>query len=410
MQDQFTNAKKQLENVAKLIKLDKDILAQLSEPERLLRVSIPVKMDDGSTKVFIGFRSQHSSALGPYKGGIRFHQDVSESEVKALSMWMSWKTSTVDLPLGGGKGGVIVDPKELSQKELEQVASGFARKIAAIIGEDIDVPAPDVNTDGQVMGWMVDEYQKVTGNKSKAVFTGKNIEDGGSQGRTEATGYGGVYVMEELARKEGFKPGETSIAIQGFGNVGYYFAELAHELGYKIVALSDSKGGIYDAKGFDPAEVMAFKEKNGSLINYPGSESVSNEKLLELNVDILVPSALENVITAENANNIKAKYIFEMANGPVTPDADVILHERGIITVPDILANAGGVTVSYFEWVQNREDKYWTKEDVLEKLREKITKAFAASYKNMQKLNVDMRTATYALAVQRVVNAMAGNN
>jgi len=406
MNDPYKNAQEQLSKVAKILKLSPDIIDVLSQPNKLLTVKIPVKMDDGLIKVFTGFRSQHNNARGPYKGGIRFHQNVSESEVKALSMWMSWKCSTVDLPYGGGKGGVIVNPKELSLRELELLSRGYVSKIYEIIGQDKDIPAPDVNTDGQIMSWMLDEYSKLMGQESLATFTGKPLEKGGSQGRTEATGFGGVYVMEELLKQEGLAKENVTIAIQGFGNVGYYFAQAAFNLGCKIVAISDSKGGIYLESGINPKVALAYKELTGSLKGFEASNTITNEELLLLDVSVLVPSALENVITKDNAMNIKAKYIIEMANGPVTPEADLILAERNILFVPDILANAGGVTVSYFEWLQNRENRYWEKTDVLEMLREKITKAFSDSYKTMKELDVDLRLATYSLAVQRVVEAL----
>jgi glutamate dehydrogenase/leucine dehydrogenase len=394
-----------LETVAEIINLEDDMVELLSEPNKLLRVSIPVKMDDGSMRTFVGFRSQHSNARGPYKGGIRFHQDVSESEVKALSMWMSWKTSTADIPLGGGKGGVIVDPKQLSNSELEKLARGYAKSISEIIGEEKDIPAPDVNTTPEIMDWMSDAYRQASGVDSNAVFTGKPVESGGSQGRTEATGYGGVYILEELLAAKDENIAGMSVAIQGFGNVGYYFAELAHEQGMKIVALSDSKGGIYAESGIDPKQAMAYKQENGKLQGMPESENISNDELLLLDAEVLVPSALENVISKDNADEIKAKYIIEMANGPVTPEADEVLYDRGLISVPDILANAGGVTVSYFEWLQNLQQEKWEKKDVLDKLREKMKTAFKASYESMNKRNVDMRMGTYALAVARVAEA-----
>jgi glutamate dehydrogenase/leucine dehydrogenase len=405
MSDPHSNAKRQLETVAEIINLEDDMVELLSEPNKLLRVSIPVKMDDGSMRTFVGFRSQHSNARGPYKGGIRFHQDVSESEVKALSMWMSWKTSTADIPLGGGKGGVIVDPKQLSNSELEKLARGYAKCISEIIGEEKDIPAPDVNTTPEIMDWMSDAYRQASGVDSNAVFTGKPVESGGSQGRTEATGYGGVYILEELLAAKDENIAGMSVAIQGFGNVGYYFAELAHEQGMKIVALSDSKGGIYAESGIDPKQAMAYKQENGKLQGMPESENISNDELLLLDAEVLVPSALENVISKDNADEIKAKYIMEMANGPVTPEADEVLYDRGIISVPDILANAGGVTVSYFEWLQNLQQEKWEKKDVLDKLREKMKTAFKASYESMNKRNVDMRMGTYALAVARVAEA-----
>jgi len=363
-----------------------------------------VLMDSGELKMFTGYRSQHNNALGAYKGGIRFHPNVSESEVKALSMWMSWKCAAVDLPLGGGKGGIIVDPKNLSTSELEKLSRGYVGAIYEIIGEDRDVPAPDVNTDGRIMQWMLAEYESLLGKKSPATFTGKPISAGGSEGRTEATGYGGVYVLQALLSREA-KSAPQTIAIQGYGNVGYHFAELAFDLGHKIIALSDSQGGIFNSDGIDPRMAMAYKEKTGHLAGHAGAQEITNEDLLELEADVLVPSALENVITADNAAKVKAHYIIEMANGPVTPDADKILFEKRIISVPDIVANAGGVTVSYFEWWQNKHSERWSKQDVLEQLKSKITKAFMDSYDKMRKLQVPLRTAAYAIAVERVAQA-----
>lgn len=407
MTDPFSNAQTQLHQVAGIIKVDEGALARLEVPKKLVTVNLAVLMDNGSTKVFKGFRSQHDDARGPYKGGIRFHPNVSESEVKALSMWMTWKCAIADIPYGGAKGGVIVDPKELSEAELERLSRAYVRAIADDIGEDKDVPAPDVNTGGQIMTWMLDEYEKNLGRKSPATFTGKPIEQGGSQGRTEATGYGGVYVLNALMEKEGKKREGMTVAVQGIGNVGSYFALKAFEEGYTIVALSDSRGGIYDKNGIDPQKALEHKKKTGSLSGFADAKSISNEELLLLSVDVLVPSALENVITNENADKIAAAYIIEMANGPVTPEADEILFNKGILSVPDVLSNSGGVSVSYFEWVQNKENTQWTKDEVLEKLKQKITKAFEEAYASSKKLKVNMRMGTYALAVDRVVKAMA---
>jgi glutamate dehydrogenase len=411
MNNPFQNAQEQLRTAADILGLSQDIVAKLSEPDKVIPLNIEVEMDNGETKIFQGFRSQHSNARGPYKGGIRFHQNVSEDEVKALSMWMSWKTAVVDIPMGGGKGGVIVDPKQLSEAELERLSRGFVKELYKYIGPDVDVPAPDVNTTPQIMAWMVDEYAKQTGKDLKevlATFTGKPLNLGGSEGRTEATGQGGVYILEELASEFGLTPDQTKIAVQGFGNVGYWFAKLAYDLGYKVVVLSDSKGGIFDSAGIDPEQALEYKKQNGKLVGFSGDE-ISNVDLLELDVDILVPSALENVITKNNAEKIKAKYIVEMANGPVTPEADKILHEKGIIFVPDILANAGGVTVSYFEWLQNKDDKYWTKEEVLEKLKPIMSKAYKSTREAMDQHKVNMRMGAYALAVSRVAEATTNN-
>lgn len=405
MDNPFLNAQKQLREAAEILGLAEETTERLSWPDRVLKFTIPVKMDDGSIKVFHGFRSQHNNARGPYKGGIRFHPNVSEDEVRALSTWMTWKCATTNIPYGGGKGGVIVDPAKLSINELERLSRGYIRQIFPIIGVDKDIPAPDVNTDGQIMSWMVDEYAKINGKEELGVITGKPVGSGGSLGREQATGQGGVHILEEIAKDNKLSPGSTSVAIQGFGNVGYWFAKLAFDLGFKIVALSDSKGGIYSEDGFDPMKVLEYKEKNRSMKGFGGKE-ISNEELLELDVDVLVPAALENVITKENADKIKARFIIEMANGPVTPEADVILYKKGITSVPDVLANAGGVTVSYFEWLQNKEGKYWTEQEVLEKLKPLIVAAYKDSVEAMNKYKVDMRMGTYVLAVKRVADAM----
>lgn len=404
--DPFLNAQTQIRKVSEVIELDKGLLEVLLNPQRVLEVKLPLRMDSGELKVLTAYRSQHNNALGPFKGGIRFHQNVSIEEVKALSTWMTWKCAAADLPLGGGKGGIIVDPKELSKKELERLSRAYARAIADIIGEDKDVPAPDVNTDGEIMGWMLDEYEQVIQRKSPATFTGKTLLDEGSKGRTEATGYGGVYVMQELLKQLSIEVPQT-IAIQGFGNVGYYFAELAYQLGHKIVAISDSKGGVYSASGIDPVAAMDFKNREGRLLGLPNTKEISNEELLELSVDVLVPSALENVITDANVERIKAKLIIEMANGPITPTADEVLFKKGILSVPDIIANAGGVTVSYFEWEQNKKGEKWGKEEVLGKLSSKITKAFNDTYAKMKELGTNMRVAAYAIAVSKVAQAEA---
>lgn len=405
MHDPFSSSQAQLKEVAALIKLPTDDLNRLLEPERILIVQIPVVMDDGHTQMFTGYRSQHNNSRGPYKGGIRFHPNVSLSEVKALSMWMTWKCAIADIPFGGGKAGVIVDPKKLSDTELENLTRGFGEKIASIIGDDVDVPAPDVNTDGRIMNWMRESYEKYVGKKSPATFTGKSVEQGGSEGRTEATGYGGVYVMNRLFEKKGQSHTGVTVAIQGIGNVGSYFARKAATDGYTIVALSDSKVGLYDANGLDPEKVLAYKKEHGTLAGYKAQE-ISPDDILYLDVDVLVPAALEQVITGENADKIQAKTIIEMANGPVTPEADVILKKRHIVSVPDVLANSGGVTVSYFEWYQNKHDEHWKKDDVLKKLQDTITKAFDQCDATTTQLNVTMRMGAYAVAVDKVVKAM----
>ena len=399
-------AQKQLEKVDQYLHVDKNILARLKNPDRVLKVYLPVKMDNGEVKVFEGFRSQHNNARGPYKGGIRFHQNVSEDEVKALSMWMTWKCAVANIPFGGGKGGVIVNTKELSQGELERLSRSYIDAISPIIGENIDVPAPDVHTNPQIMSWMIDEYMKVTGKREFGVLTGKPQNLWGSAGRTQATGRGGVFVLDSLLKELNMVAKDTTIAIQGLGNVGYWFAKLAYDEGYKIIALSDSKGGIFNEQGLDPEKVLEFKNKTGSVINFPGSKNISNSELLELKVDILVPAAIEEVINEGNANNIKAKAVIEMANGPVTPEADEILSKRGIISVPDILANSGGVTVSYFEWAQDKAGYFWSEEEVNQKLKKIMVDAFNNVWSIAKDKNINLRISAYILAVSRVVEAM----
>lgn len=380
----YQNAVKQLETVAKYLNLQGRILEELKCPKRVIKADLKVKMDNGKYQIFKAFRSQHNDAVGPHKGGIRFHPNVSEDEVKALSMWMTWKCSVVGIPYGGAKGGIICDPKNMSEAELERLSRAYIRAIAKYIGPWKDVPAPDVNTSGREMAWMVDEYEKITGKHEPGVITGKPVEMGGSLGRTEATGLGGFYVLEQLRKtwKGRILPKNITIAVQGVGNVGSWFIEFAKKAGYQIVAWSNSKGGEYQNK------------------------KITNEELLELAVDVLVPAALENVITKENVNRVRAKYIIEMANGPVTPEADEILHKKGIISIPDVLANAGGVTVSYFEWCQNNMGYYWEKEEVFKKLKVIMDKAFREVWRIYQTKKVNPRMAAYILAVDRVVKTM----
>lgn len=379
MSNPYKNAVKQLEEVAKYIDLQGSSLEVLKCPKRVHRADLRVKMDNGKTEIFKAFRSQHNDAVGPYKGGIRFHQDVTEDEVKALSMWMTIKCSVVGIPYGGGKGGVIVDPKKLSQGELERLSRVYMKAFYKHLGVWKDVPAPDVNTTPQIMAWMLDEYEKLTGRHEPGVITGKPIELGGSKGRGVATGLGGFYVTERLweIRKGATLPkAKTTVAIQGYGNAAYWYADYMNKAGYKIVAVSDSKGGIYKTEGCDPTVLMEHKKKTGSVVGFEGSKEISNGDLLELKVDILAPAALESVITKENAAKVKAKYIIELANGPVTPEADDILHKMGVVVLPDVLCNAGGVTVSYFEWVQNNMGYYWEEKEIFSKLKVIMDKAF----------------------------------
>lgn len=396
----------------------------LATPAVVHEGTIAVKMDDGSTKEFQAFRSQHNNARGPYKGGIRFHQGVTKEEVMALSIWMTWKCAVTGIPYGGGKGGVVVNPKELSSAELQRLSRAYVRFLGAAVGPWTDIPAPDVNTNGQIMAWMADEWQKLTLEKNDgllqtnplATFTGKPLDLGGSQGRDEATGLGGVYVLEELAKVLNWeRKKDIKIAIQGFGNVGYWFAHHADALGYRVVAVSDSQGGVHVPTGLHPEATLKCKKETGKVTDCMCSpetcdvtlgSAITNAELLELDVDVLVPSALENVITAENAHKIKAKVVIEMANGPVSPEAEAVLLEKGILVVPDVLANAGGVSTSYFEWVQNLQGQTWEKSAVLAQLKPLMVSAFAAMWKMAQEQKLSLRMATYSRAVKRVVDAM----
>lgn len=403
----FEIAQAQLDEAARLLKLDPAVHALLREPIRELHITIPVRMDDGTTRVFKGFRVQYNDARGPSKGGIRFHPDETIDTVRALAAWMTWKCSVVDIPLGGAKGGVICNPKELSQGELERLSRAYVRQVGRILGPEMDVPAPDVYTTPQVMAWMMDEYSVLTGQNQFGVITGKPLALGGSKGREDATARGGLYCIREAARLLGCDPHGATIAIQGFGNAGQWAARLGPRLlGVNIVAVSDSHGGIYCPDGLDAEEVIAYKKKTGSVVGFPGAQPISNDDLLELKVDILVPAALEGVITAENANRVKAKVIAELANGPTTPEADQILHENGVYVIPDFLCNSGGVTVSYFEMVQNSYQRYWSEKTVHERLNERITSAFHTVHNRAQTLNVHNRLAAYCVAVERVAEAV----
>ena len=402
----FDNAMVQLGKAANLINLESDTRAILSAPRRLLEVSIPVVMDDGKVHVFTGFRSQFNDALGPFKGGIRYHQNVTREEVKALSFWMMMKCAVVGIPLGGGKGGVIVNPKELSERELEQLSRGYIRAIYKYIGPTQDIPAPDVYTNAQIMAWMMDEYERLSGEHAPGMITGKPLSVGGSLGRDFSTAQGGAYVLFEAARRLGLNPNKTRVAIQGYGNAGSHMASIVHGAGYKVVAVSDSRGGIYTSQGLDPDAVSVHKEKTGSVTLFSGAETISNDDILTLDVDVLIPAALENVITVDNAMVIQAPLIVELANGPISPEADDILHQDGKTVIPDILANAGGVTVSYFEQVQNAANYYWTEDDVMAKLEPIMLRAFDAVWQKKEFHDVDMRTAAFIVALERVEQAM----
>jgi glutamate dehydrogenase/leucine dehydrogenase len=363
-------------------------------------------MDDGSFRVFTGYRVQYNDALGPTKGGIRYHPDLTLDEVTALAAWMTWKTAVTGLPLGGGKGGIRCCPKEMSKAELERLTRGFVRTIAKFIGSSTDVPAPDVYTDAQTMAWMMDEYSEIMGYPAFGVVTGKPVNVGGSVGRNEATSRGVMYVVVQAAKHLGIDLGNATVAVQGYGNVGYHAARLLHEIGCKIIAVSDSKGGAYNLDGLNPAKVLEHKNRTGSVVDYPESRPISNEQLLEMECDILVPSALENQVTGTNAARVRAKIVAEGANGPIAPEADDILFKKGVFVIPDILANSGGVIVSYFEQVQNQMNFYWPEEEVRVKLENTITKAFKEALRVARQYDVNMRTAAYMLAVKRVADAL----
>lgn len=402
----FEMAKIPLQKAIEKMDLDAGVKKLMEQPERSMEVSIPVKMDDGRTEVFTGYRAQHSTAVGPAKGGIRFHPDVCLDEVKTLSFWMTCKCSVVGLPYGGGKGGITVDPSKLSEGELERLSRGYIQKIAAIIGEKLDVPAPDVNTNGKIMAWMVDEYEKIVGHAAPGVITGKPIIVGGSLGRTEATGRGVMLSVREACKKINIDIKQATCAVQGFGNVGSWAAKLIYDLGAKIVAISDVHGAIYCEAGLNPYEAAEYLAKHKVLSGYPGSKDISNAELLTADVTILVPAALEMQITKENAEQIKAKIISEGANGPTTPDADDILAAKGVVVIPDILANAGGVTVSYFEWVQNLSGYYWSEEEVNDRQEKLLVKAFEDVYTTAKQYNTTMRIAAYIVALRKLKDAI----
>ena len=398
-------AQQQFDLAAERLNLDEGMRRVLREPRRELTVHFPVKMDDGTVEVFTGYRVQHNLGRGPAKGGIRYHQDVSLDEVKALAMWMTWKCAVVGIPYGGGKGGVIVDPKKLSKKELEALSRRFFTEIEILVGPEKDIPAPDVNTNAQVMAWFMDTYSMHAGHTVPGVVTGKPISLGGSEGRNEATARGTVFCIIEAARHLGMELPKTRVSIQGFGNAGSIAATLMEAEGATIVAVSDSTGGIHDPNGLDIRRVIQWKQEHGTVQGFRGAKDISNPEVLEVDCDILIPAALENQITARNAGNIKARLIAEAANGPTTPEADEILWKNSKFMIPDILCNAGGVTVSYFEWVQDLNRDHWSERVVNEKLREIMVKAFQETLTIARREQIYMRTAAYLLAVQRVADA-----
>ncbi|MFZ0511227.1 MAG: Glu/Leu/Phe/Val dehydrogenase [Candidatus Nitrosopolaris sp.] len=403
----FEVALEQLDEAAKLINLDKGLHQILAHPKRVLTVSIPVRLDNNEIRVFTGFRSQHNDARGPYKGGIRYHTQVTVDEVKALSMWMTWKCAIADIPFGGGKGGIICDPKQMSDLELERMTRRYAYAIADIIGPHTDIPAPDVYTGGKEMAWIMDTYSALKGNYVQPeVITGKPLAIGGSLGRTEATGRGLSFTVREAARNLKLNMQTATVAVQGFGNAGQFAAQLLEEQGAKVIAVSDSKGGVQNKNGIEIGALRKHKEKNGSVAGFSEGKSISNEEVLETDCTILVPAALENQITKKNAPKITAKIVAEAANGPTTPDADDILYKNKTLVIPDVLANGGGVTVSYFEWLQNLRREYWSENQVNEMLDKNITKAFSDVYTTHEKYQVNMRKASTLLAINRVVDAI----
>ncbi|MCK4245412.1 MAG: Glu/Leu/Phe/Val dehydrogenase [Candidatus Omnitrophica bacterium] len=403
----FEVACQQLDLVAKELKLEPEVHRLLRQPMREFRFTLPVRMDSGKVKIFQGFRVQYNDARGPTKGGIRFHPEETIDTVRALAAWMTWKCAVVDIPYGGAKGGVICNPKEMSKGELERLSRAYIDKIFLIIGPDKDIPAPDVYTNPQIMAWMMDEYSKLKGYNSPGVITGKPLSIGGSLGREEATARGALFTVREAAKHLKLDLSKATIAIQGYGNAGSFMAILTKKLfGSKIVAISDSRGGICGPKGLDPQAVLEHKKKSGSVIDFPGTKKISNKDILELKVDILCPCALENVITEENAKDIQAKIIAEIANGPTTPEADKILSQKKTFVIPDILCNSGGVVVSYFEWVQNNSGYYWKEKEVCERLDENITNAFATVFDVSIARKIDLRLAAYIIAVERVIKTM----
>ncbi len=400
-------AQRQFDIAADKLNLDPGLRQVLREPRRELHVHFPVKMDDGSVRVFSGYRVQHNLSRGPAKGGIRYHQNVSIDEVKALAMWMTWKCAVVGIPFGGGKGGVVVDPKKLSRRELENLTRRFATEIEVLIGPERDIPAPDVNTNAQTMSWIMDTYSMHVGYTVPGVVTGKPISLGGSEGRNEATARGTVFCVVEAADHLGIDLKKATVVVQGFGNAGSIAAQLMEKEGSKVLGVSDSSGAIYKPDGLDIGRVVAWKAEHGTVVGFPGAKAVSNAELLELDCDVLIPAALENQITGDNAERIKAKIVAEAANGPTTPEADDILFRRGTFLIPDILCNAGGVTVSYFEWVQDLNRDHWSEQIVNEKLHEIMTKAFGETVTIADREQVHMRLAAYLVAVQRVADATA---
>lgn len=396
------NAQRQLRKATELLGYETKTISALETPDRIVAATVPLRMDDGSVQLINVFRAQHSNARGPYKGGIRFHPQTNLQEVRALAAWMTWKTAVVDIPFGGAKGGATIDPKKLSPSELERLSRGFVKTMFPILGPDVDVPAPDVNTNPRIMAWMADEYSALAHAWTPASFTGKPIPVGGLHGRESSTAQGGVYVIEELLKVVPRGTRRLTVAVQGFGNAGYHAARLLKKSGMVIQGLSDSQGAVWSAKGLDPTAVLAHKKRTGTVLGFPESKAITNGQLLAARVDLLIPAALENAITAKNVGRVKARWIVELANGPVDPDADRRLWKRGVLVVPDILANAGGVVGSYFEWIQNREGSIWPETKVWRTLQPIMAQAFQGVWRQGAAHGVDLRTAAYMIALERV--------
>jgi glutamate dehydrogenase (NAD(P)+) len=395
----------QLDKVIKVKNFNHEFIERFRKPNRDVKISIPVKMDDNSLKIFEGYRVEYNNALGPYKGGIRYHHDTEINEVKALAFWMAIKCAVAGIPMGGGKGGITVDPKSLSKAELERLSRGWVRGLSDILGPKKDVPAPDVNTTPEIMDWMADEFEKITGDKTRATFTGKPLDKGGSEGRGPATGLGGFYVFDSLRAQLGL-PEKCKVVVQGFGNVGLNAAEIFIEHGHTVVAISDSKGGVYNPNGLDIKKLKEHKKATGSLSGFPESTNLTNEELLETECDVLVPAAFENQITDANAPKIRAKAILELANGPIIPEADEILFKKGIPIMPDVLANSGGVTVSCFEWEQNLKGEHWSEKEVFDKLLSMMNDAAQKVFESGKKYSTDLRRGAFILALERIEEKM----
>jgi glutamate dehydrogenase (NAD(P)+) len=398
-------AQQQFDAAAAKLDLDEGLRRVLRVPKRELTVNFPVTMDDGNVRVFTAYRVQHNLSRGPAKGGIRYHQDVTLDEVRALAMWMTWKCAVVNIPYGGGKGGVVVDPKQLSLKEVEGLTRRLTTELSPLIGPDRDIPAPDVNTNAQTMAWIMDTYSMHHGYTITSVVTGKPIAVGGSLGRNEATARGAVFTLMQASQALGMPLADARVVVQGFGNAGSVAATLLAAEGSRIVAVSDSQGGVYNPMGLEPHKLLGWKREHGTVVGYPGADAVTNAEILELECEILVPAALENQITHRNADRVRARVVAEAANGPTTPEADVILHDRGTFMIPDILCNAGGVTVSYFEWVQDMQSFFWTEDRINSSLKDIMDRAFGSVHAMSQSHDVDMRTAAYMVAVARVAEA-----